>query len=74
MRVAPNELRIPDLGLLQWWAASPWEQQHWYVDETQQAYRVTLDGDQPIDVSDNRGNIITRNVTTEPDDAQEVLL
>jgi hypothetical protein len=74
MRVAPNELRIPDLGLLQWWAVSPWERQHWYVNETQQAYRVTLDGDRPIDVSDIDGNLILGNVTTELDDAQEVLL
>jgi hypothetical protein len=63
MRSAPDEVDVPELGLLQWWADSPYDSQHWYVAEGQRVYRVHLDGGRPVAVSDMRGKMILRIVT-----------
>ena len=66
MRQAPDELQVPDIGLLQWWAEAPYDQQHWYVGENQKAYRVTIEDGQAGAVSDIDGKLIRRVVTSRP--------
>jgi hypothetical protein len=75
MRRAPDEIRVPDLGLLQWWAEAPDVRQHWYVSEEQRAYRVTVEDGRPGSIADEDGRLLLANVAPElGDDLQEALL
>ena len=66
MRRAPDELHVPEIGLLQWWAEAPYDRVHWYVGEDQKAYRVTIENGQAGEVSDIDGKLIRRTVTSRP--------
>jgi hypothetical protein len=66
MRQAPDEVRVPGLGVLQWWAEAPYDQQHWYVGENQKAYRVTIENGQAGAVSDIDGKLIHSLVMSRP--------
>ena len=66
MRRAPDELHVPGIGLLQWWAEAPYDQVHWYVGENQKAYRVSVEDGQAGVVSDIDGKLIHRIVTSQP--------
>lgn len=75
MSRAPEEIRVSDLGLLQWWSEAPDARQHWYVSEEQRAYRVLVEDGRPSSISHEDGRLLLANVAPElGDDLQEALL
>jgi hypothetical protein len=73
MRSAPEEIRVPEIGLLQWWSDSPWDRQHWYVGEDRRAYRVAVEDGRAGSICDAGGSPITDRLS-EPENRQEALL
>jgi len=71
---APREIHAPEIGLLQWWANSPWDRQHWYVDEQQVAYRVAIEYGRPGSIADEDGRLLANVAPELGDDLQEALL